>query len=149
MSCQSGWSWSGDNDRFFAESRPHAVVAGPITLFGLMSHGEGDFRRARSIRSKVLLEPHATTTVAVADGDRGWVRLATSPPNDPYAAAGGDSAIRFEGCEPRTDDSRDGEELGTGYAVALMVDRPGCATLEITPEGAAALRRRVPFGADC
>ena len=140
MPCEAGWSWGhkpqGDVD----------VVAGPIRLIGLGSHAEEDFGRPRALYTKVLLDPRATTTVAVAPEDRDRVRLATAPPNDQYAAAGGDPAIRFEGCEPRTDDSRTGEELGTGYAISVMVDSPGCATLEVTPEGGAAMRRRVPFG---
>lgn len=141
MTCQAGWSWNkepprGDDD----------VTAGPITLINLGGYAASDFSRPRAIYTKVVLEPRATTTLAVAPEDRDRVRLASSPPNDPHAAAGGDPAIRFEGCAPRTDDSREGEELGTGYAIGVMVDSPGEATLEITPEGAATIRRRVSFG---
>jgi hypothetical protein len=150
MSCQAGWTYNEDKRYFRGDWREQAVVAGPITLLWLNSMQEVDFSRPRAVMTKVLLEPHATTTVAVADADRDWVRLTTQPPNDPYANAGGDPGIRFEGCEPRVDDTREDERHGTGYAVAVMVDRPGCATFEITPEGGAAMRRRVAFGVqDC
>ena len=146
MPCEAGWTYNEDKRYFKGRWRKEAVIAGPITLLWLNSHGHDDFARARSLYTKVLLEPDATTTVAVADEDRGWVRMTTRPPNDPHATDGGDRGIRFEGCPSRAEFS---PVPGTGYAIAVMVDRPGCATFEITPEGAATMRRRVPFGVSC
>jgi hypothetical protein len=147
MSCEAGWTYNEDKRYFKGNWREEAVIAGPLTLLQLNTLHDADLSRPRAFRIKVLLEPRSTTTVTVAPEDRDWVRLATQPPNDPYANAGGDPAIRFEGCEPRVDDTRDDELRGTGYAIAVMVDSPGEATLEITPEGAATIRRRVSFGA--
>ena len=146
MSCRQGWTFSADKRYFTRNWREEAVTAGPIALLWLNSHADGDFGRPRSIYTKVLVEPHRTTTLAVASEDRAHVSLTSHPPNGIDVYVPGDPAIRFEGCPPREDDTRADEEQGTGYAIAVMLDGPRCATFEITPEGGATMRRRARFG---
>ena len=146
MTCNGGFSFGGQ--KFAAGWRHRAVVAGPIAIMGLRGHEKGDFeaRRSRVVYAKALLAPGRTTTLAVAEADRPHVSLSIHIQGVLRTDVEGDAAITFEGCPPRVDDTREGEELGTGYAFTVIVDGPRCASFEITPEGRPTVRRTVGFG---
>ena len=125
------------------------VVVGPLVLMGARQaawHRPDAFNR-HGYKIPVSLPEGSTATLSVPHELRGRVGLVFSRSTQArvwrLGVVAADHSVEFMAC------ARESAPERTGWPGGVVVDRRRCATLVVTPRGAAAVARRVPLGRHC